>query len=644
MSNSYYLKLSQPNQLKYNDTVFSVVVKRDNDSLTRNYLYKLAGRYFNLEQYEKSFGASRICNKLAIASRDSLYIARSSYYMGEYYFDKFQNDSAYSYLTKAEKIYNRLKNHENSNRLQFFKTLIFLYARDYSGSETATINILKTAKKQNDTRLTYDCYMTLGNALVGLKNPKKAIEYYNKAFSIVESLKSDSQYLTLKALPFNYIGYIYSEKKEYSMAIRYFKKALSFGNIKKTDPAMYANIISDLGYAEFKLGNKSSILYLTEALDIRNHITLYRTPGVVSSKVYLSEYYLAQKDTTKAFLYGNTARVLAHKYKLFDDELRTLQLLAKIEPKNTVRYNDRFIELTDSLQNNERATRDKFARIEFETDEILSEKNHIEAEKNKISGQRWLILGSCFSILMVGGLLYVTKMQHSKNKELQLIQEQQKSNEEIYQLMLSQQSKIDEGRENEKKRIAQELHDGIMSKLTSTRLNLFILSKKTDEETIRKCLLHIAEIQNIEKEIRAISHDLSENIFLGKDSFKMIIEGLFEDQKNISKTNFDFHVDENINWDLIGSTVKMNIYRVFQETLQNIRKYANAKKVNATVMLEENKIYINIIDDGVGFDTTKTNIGIGLKNMKSRLASIDGEIDIISKKDKGTQIKLIIPM
>ena len=84
--------------------------------------------------------------------------------------------------------------------------------------------------------------------------------------------------------------------------------------------------------------------------------------------------------------------------------------------------------------------------------------------------------------------------------------------------MLAQKAKEDEARQTEKKRIARELHDGIMNKLSSTRLNLAILSKKTDTETIQKCLTYINQINQIETDIRNISHDLNQDVFQEEDS------------------------------------------------------------------------------------------------------------------------------
>lgn len=623
------------------DKVYKILRDRQNDSLTRYYYLKLAGRYYNLENYEKYLIVCRDVYKMSLESNDTLNIAKSLNYIGDYHYSKFKNDSAYYYYSKSEKTYLNLKSKENIDRLKYSKANILFFEKDFIGSEIATISVLKSAKQNNDIRLIYDCYITLGNSLEGLNNFNQALAYYNKAYEVTEDLKEDPQHLLLKAQSFNYIGRVYQKENRHNMAIDSFQKALNIDDFRNYEPLMYANLISNLAYSKFKLGDSSAITLLNEAYRIRTNLN--NIPGIVSSKINISEYYLAKHDTTKAFLYSKEALQNAHENKIFEDELKTLELLAKIDNKKVSFYNDRFIKLTDSLQNNERAVRNKFARIEFETDEILNQKNNIEAEKNKISSQRWMILGFSMFFLLVVVLLYITKLQHAKNKELQFEQAQQKSNEEIYQLMLEQQGKIEEGRQNEKRRISQELHDGVMSKLTSTRLNLFILSKKTDEETIKKCLGHIAEIQNIEKEIRAISHDLSKDIFSGKDSFETIIEALFEDQKSISNLDGYLDMDKGISWDAIESTTKMHLYRIFQEALQNIHKYAQAKKVNVSIAKESEHIHIEIADDGVGFNVKNTKEGIGLKNMQSRIKIIQGEINIKSSKGKGTQISLLIP-
>ena len=88
----------------------------------------------------------------------------------------------------------------------------------------------------------------------------------------------------------------------------------------------------------------------------------------------------------------------------------------------------------------------------------------------------------------------------------------------------------------------------------------------------------------------------------------------------------------------------MHLYRIFQESLQNIHKYANAKNIDATITKRDNQIYVVIKDDGVGFDVKKTREGIGLKNMQSRIRTVQGNIEVQSSKGKGTQINLVIPL
>ena len=641
LSRSYNYKLDKLERDKYADQVSFILSNKTNDSLTRHYYFKLAGRHYNLNESEKYLQTCRKVYALSQESKDLLGMAKGLRYIGNYYYNNFVNDSAYYYYSKAEKIYLHISNNEDIDRLRLYKANILFYEKDFLGCEIAVVNILKTLKNKNDFRLLYECYIALGNALEGSNDTKQSLIYYNKADGVTDELKNDPQYLSLKAQTYNYLGRVFQKENDHRKAIFYFKRALDISDFRNNEPLLYANLINNLGYSKFKIGDKSDFSLLYEALKIRK--SLKNIPGIVSSEINLSEYYFVNQDIINALLFSTQAKTIAHNNKIFEDELKALDLLAKIDPKNDSYYNNRFIKLTDSLQNNERTTRNKFARIEFETDEILNQKKNIEVEKDKISSQRWVILGFSLFFILIIALLYFAKLQHSKNKELQFEQEQQKANEEIYQLMLDQQSRIDEGRQNEKKRIAQELHDGIMSKLTSTRLNLFVLSKKTDEETIKKCLLHIAEIQNIEKEIREISHDLNKDIFAGKDSFKTIITALFDDLKTTSQVKGHIEIEDNIIWETIESSTKMHLYRIFQETLQNIRKYAKANIVIAEISKHENSIHIKISDNGIGFDIKKIIQGIGLKNIQSRATTIHGALDIKSDIGKGTQIHLVIP-
>lgn len=132
---------------------------------------------------------------------------------------------------------------------------------------------------------------------------------------------------------------------------------------------------------------------------------------------------------------------------------------------------------------------------------------------------------------IVGLLLYLVKAQKNKNKALVYKQRQQKANEEIYNLMISQQSTIEVGRVREKKRVAQELHDGVLGRMFGLRINLDSLNKFDDTTAVEKRNNYLLELKNIEQDIREISHDLSREKSELINNFVAILNNLFEDQK-----------------------------------------------------------------------------------------------------------------
>ena len=637
-----YAKLAESEKFSDCLKLLDTLENEPNDSLTRYYYLKIASRFDNLDESVEYLEVSRKILSLSVVANDTIKIAKALKFIGNYHLDNFQNDSAYYYYSKSEKEFLKSKKKSSLAEIKLAKAKILYYEKDFAGSETATVDVIKEAKKNNNIRMIYECYLTLGNNLEGLNDSEKALDYYKKATFLSEKLQEDYQFTLLKAQPYNFIGGIYIKTKQFKKAIPYFEKGLQFDDFKSSEPLMYANLINNLAYSRLMLGDKNAITQLEEALQIRD--SLKNTPGIVSSKIYLAEYYLLQKNIPKAIVYINQARNTSHINNMFEDELKTLALLVKIEPSKTKFYNDRLISLSDSLQTVVRATRNKFARIEFETNEIITEKNVVETQNEKLIKQIFWISGIGIFGLSVLGLLYWSKKQHAKNKELQFEQQQQKTNQEIYQLMLDQQTKLEEGRKLEKLRMSQELHDGIIGQLASIRMNTFALKFNNDKETIDKTLIELDKIKKIEVEIRVISHDLRKESFETKDSFWLMLTELFENHCQMSGSFYKLDLDKNINWEKLNSNIKMNLYRIFQESLHNIYKYADAKNISGTIKKIENNLDVEIKDNGNGFDSNKSKEGIGLKNIQSRVSSLDGKLNINSEKNAGTTIQIVIPI
>lgn len=210
--------------------------------------------------------------------------------------------------------------------------------------------------------------------------------------------------------------------------------------------------------------------------------------------------------------------------------------------------------------------------------------------------------------------------------------------------MIDQQDKIEEGRKREKERISLELHDGILGRLFGTRLSLGSLNAKDDAGSKKIREQYINELQSIEEEVRNISHELGLDNFDKTTSYSTMITNLLEEQSKITNFKYQIEDDDRIVWTDIPGHIKINIYRIIQESVQNINKYAKAKNVILDFKKNDNHIILTIKDDGVGFNQEKRSSGIGLKNMKSRVTLLHGQFTINSVPGKGTSISVDVPM
>jgi len=192
--------------------------------------------------------------------------------------------------------------------------------------------------------------------------------------------------------------------------------------------------------------------------------------------------------------------------------------------------------------------------------------------------------------------------------------------------------------ENERNHLSEELHDNVNQILAGTKLYLGMIGQ--DKPELKDLLKYPSElIDSTIAEIRSLCHWLStppKNVDLNQ----MVKDLLETFSKSTSiKSGFTYSVTSLV----LDDDLKLNIYRIIQEQINNIVKYARAKNVNISI-IENNKV-LEIItkDDGVGFNVNAKRKGIGIYNMMHRISSYNGEINIISSPGKGCTIAISIP-
>ena len=250
-----------------------------------------------------------------------------------------------------------------------------------------------------------------------------------------------------------------------------------------------------------------------------------------------------------------------------------------------------------------------------------------------------------FSICTLLGLFfYVYKTQQARNRELLFKQQQQVANEDIYNLMISQQNEIEATRIREKKNVAQELHDGVLGRMFGIRISLDSLDKVDESLAAPKRKKYLAELKSIEEDIREISHDLNREKSELVNNFVLILNKLIENQRNTYDSRLVTFFDSQIKWELVNNTVKINLYRIVQEALQNCNKYADAETIKVEFKSEIDYLILSIMDDGVGFNTKRKKKGIGLHNIEYRAAECKGTVAIKSAKGEGTLLVVKVPI
>jgi signal transduction histidine kinase len=616
-------------RILFNDKAYSFIDFSKNDTLTRYNLDMIAFKYCILNKIDKLKLTSEKLMLLSIKTRDTLNIGRAHRNLGLYNMLISNNEKAIEHLFKAKKIFNTLQKSDLTLRTMSDISLTQAFACDFLGSNKTAVELLALAKKINYNKLDFFCYVKIGNNLSYLKNNTEAIKYLKKAY---RKNHSKSNYYSLN----NNLSESYIYLKKYDSALKYVNLNLNDLKLFTCNPSCYSTSLSLKAYIQLKTNNYANLersfkvaekyFSLSNSLSGRNY-----------NQIYLSIYYSKIGDTIKAIKAVEKALSLSKSYKNPTDILTSLEQLIKVDKVNSSKYAQQYIQVNDSLQIAERKFRDKFARIKFETDEITH-------EKEKAIQQKWITTGVSVCIILITILILVITYQRSKQKELALLQKQQIANEELNQLLLQQKSKEEEIKQNEKKRIAIELHDGIMNKLSSTRLNLSILSHKKDPDTIQKCLQYINDIYQIEQDIRIVSHDLNHDAFDQNDSFVKILEDFIVEQNKTSTTLFSLEMDPEINWEAINSLIKINLYRIIQEGSQNIKKYAEAQNAIITFAVDIPNICMAIADNGIGFDATQNYTGIGLTNMATRVKSLNGKMNISSIAFQNTSISIAIPL
>ena len=637
-STSYH-GLPPQEKLKFLDSIATSYSPTHNDTIARAFLFELSSEYYYMNAHKKSLNTSRSVLQLAKEAGDSADIGRAYYYIGDSY-ELTKKDSAYFYYLEAEKIFRKIHDDERTGKMIFNKAYILFYDGNYIESEIELSKALLYLKDTNNYRMLFSCYTLMGSNSEKLEDFDNAMQYYHKSADVLNAARRDNadfdrqnNYRVTASIN---IANIYEKTGKYEQAIRELESVLT-EDLKLNWPSEYAVVIENIGYCKMKTGDLvTAEKFLLKALALsQKHDSESKTLYKLNN---LGEYYLLVKDTGKSLTYLRQSLEIAERVRSSEELKTTLKLLSKADYKNDALYKERYIREADSLAKIQRKNRNKYARIEYET-AMVEDQNKVLVSKN------YKIINISIILIVLLTTVLILRYIKSQNRELNFKKQQQSADEEIFELLKKHQAQVNRARVHEQQRIAKELHDGIMNKLYGVRMQLGLLNNSDDDNIKNKRLQYVDMLQEIENEVRIISHDLNLDMANGDTDYISLLINLVEQQNELGKTRFRFKHDPDIDWTKISGLIKITINRVIQEAISNVHKYAEAHECMVSVMMYGTVLQLTIEDDGKGFDAQPAkSSGIGLNNMKERAQMINAVLTIESRRGQGTKIQINISL
>jgi len=243
-------------------------------------------------------------------------------------------------------------------------------------------------------------------------------------------------------------------------------------------------------------------------------------------------------------------------------------------------------------------------------------------------------------------LILCSDITERKQNELKVAQLTQANYEETMRQKQLQASQIVEGQEEERKRIAKDIHDGIGQMLTALKFNIESINLSNKEKTAEKIEYIKSLASDLIKGVRTATFNLTPPELSDHGIFPALHKMTHELSKLTGKNVlFENKTEENIRFNSLAET---NIYRVVQEAVNNAIKYAEANYILVTINFNDNILSVVIDDDGKGFDDSilgkvpknTSEGGMGLFFMKERMNYINGRLFINSIPGKGTRVTI----
>ena len=511
----------------------------------------------------------------------------------------------------------------------------FLYQGIYDSAAHYLLQVPEYFEKTKEDKFLGILYSNLGVVFSNLDQPDQSIHYNRLSMQLA---KATGDELGIGYAMSN-LGSELKKLKRYDSSIYYLTRALEIAR-RQQDQSLEKDALVNLGYVHTSLNNfKAAQDYFEQSLAIaRQGGNDY---GIIFALKGMAEIQLKLKKFAEADKLLDQALVLASKGG-FKEEEKLIYLLqyqtdlAGGKHKEALDHFRIYSELKDSLGNadlkknisalEKRYENERKERLILQKDvQIKEQGTQLKAKNNWI-----MILTSSLALLgLIGFLIW----KYYRQKQLAALKEK-----ELQQMQMSMKA-----REEERNRIARELHDDLGATLSGIGMYTHLIKSKVDKEPP---FVIESMVNTIEQSASEMVNKLSDIVWVvnpGHDSIGKLIQRVEEFALDMAKAK---SMELKLNTKLAEKDLKLdmrarkNIYLICKEAINNSVKYSQASTLDFSAMATDHLLEISIKDNGIGYDMGTIKRGNGLNNIEARAKEIGAEFHLDAQPGKGSSVEL----
>ena len=608
------------------------IYKKINDQKALSVLYHNAGAMFT-EKTEPKLALVYLIKSLEIQEllNDTKTIGATQNNIGRLFYQTKNYPKAIEYFNKAINANYLSQDWRNLGIAHVNIANVHVDLNDYPKAIEELNKSLVYFNKVDFKRGMQVVYNNMGAMNIRQQNYEAAIPLLKKGLELANINQSKAGVALIE----QNIGFSLSGLKQYKEALVWFEKAEQTAIDNKADDYSFGEIYNHRSSLDSAMGNyQSALVYRTKYMRINEK---FMGEKVIKEVNELQTKYETQKKEYTISLLNKSDSIKS--LEIANQQLAINQSLFKIAEQKLKLSDANLQIISDSLlltQQNKQLLQAKLDSS-FKEEKILrlAEQNRIkELEVSRKNNQIIIVLISMSFLALAIYFIY------KRNQSVQ---------EKAYQQKLLEQQKnaaiaVLDSEEKERKRIASDLHDGVGQLMSAAWMNMQALKNQiahlsnAESELLEKSLALVNESCN---EVRQVSHNMMPNALLLKGLVKAVQEFIGQ----INQRNVKINLTAEGLSESLPSHIETVLYRVIQESVNNVIKHAKASKLDISIIQSTDGIDVLIEDNGIGFNIAQTsqNEGIGLSNIKSRIQYLEGTVEWNTSENNGTLVAIFIP-